>query len=58
MTKKELININKNSDLYNIITGNQGVFVPRQSTIGVMFVNLPILQNEFGIQSKINIIIY
>ena len=39
---------------YFLITGNQGVFVPRQSTIGVMFVNLPILQNVTGFDGMIN----
>ena len=39
---------------YFIITGNQGVFVPRQSTIGVVFVNLPILQNVTGFDGLIN----
>ena len=39
---------------YFIITGNQGVFVPRQSTIGVIFVNLPILQNVTGFNGLIN----
>ena len=39
---------------YFLITGNQGVFVPRQSTIGVMFVNLPILQNVTGFDEMIN----
>ena len=39
---------------YFIITGNQGVFVPRQSTIGVIFVNLPILQNVTGFDGLIN----
>lgn len=39
---------------YFLITGNQGVFVPRQSTIGVMFVNLPVLQNVTGFDGMIN----
>ena len=39
---------------YFLITGNQGVFVPRQSTIGVMFVNLPTLQNVTGFDGMIN----
>ena len=39
---------------YFLITGNQGVFVPRQSTIGVMFVNLPVLQNITGFDGMIN----
>jgi len=39
---------------YFLITGNQGVFVPRQSTIGVMFINLPILQNVTGFDGMIN----
>ena len=39
---------------YFLITGNQGVFVPRQSTIGVMFVDLPILQNVTGFNGMIN----
>ena len=39
---------------YFLITGNQGVFVPRQSTIGVMFVNLPILQNVTGFDGMVN----
>ena len=39
---------------YFIITGNQGVFVPRQATIGVLFVNLPILQNVTGFDGLIN----
>ena len=39
---------------YFLITGNQGVFVPRQSTIGVIFVNLPILQNVTGFDGMIN----
>jgi|TARA_B110000881_G_scaffold221405_1_gene250807 putative ABC transport system permease protein len=39
---------------YFIITGNQGVFVPRQSTIGVMFVDLLTLQNVTGFDGMIN----
>ena len=39
---------------YFIITGNQGVFVPRQSTIGVVFVNLQTLQNVTGFDGLIN----
>ncbi|MAJ50419.1 MAG: hypothetical protein CMB82_02240, partial [Flammeovirgaceae bacterium] len=39
---------------YFIITGNQGVFVPRQSTIGVMFVDLITLQNVTGFDGMIN----
>ena len=39
---------------YFIITGNQGVYVPRQSTIGVVFVNLPILQEATGFDGLIN----
>ena len=39
---------------YFLITGNQGVFVPRQSTIGVIFVNLPVLQNVTGFDGMIN----
>jgi|TARA_B110000263_G_scaffold41467_1_gene33268 putative ABC transport system permease protein len=39
---------------YFIITGNQGVFVPRQSTIGVMFVDLLTLQNITGFDGMIN----
>ena len=39
---------------YFLITGNQGVFVPRQSTIGVMFVNLQVLQNVTGFDGMIN----
>ena len=39
---------------YFIITGNQGVFVPRQSTIGVMFIDLITLQNVTGFDGMIN----
>ena len=42
------------SSEYFIITGNQGVFVPRQSTIGVIFVNLQTLQNVTGFDGLIN----
>ena len=39
---------------YFIITGNQGVLVPRQSTIGVMFIDLLTLQNVTGFDGMIN----